>query len=146
LVVNLSGAGSSSNWGRNVGTPVVPTEAAMLVVAFVMLAGVTVGSVALSAGLRAGIGVLAGALVAAVLDAAGILWGTRRPLEPPAPLPVSVAHGPRAGHPDSGIPRRVLWLMLCDTFEVSVVVIALVGGLTYAVLVTFAWSLHFLAE
>jgi hypothetical protein len=36
--------------------------------------------------------------------------------------------------------------MLCDTFEVSVVVIALVGGLTYAVLVTFAWSLHFLAE
>jgi hypothetical protein len=118
----------------------------MLVVAFVMLAGVTVGSVALHGGLGAGIGVLAGGLMAAVLDAAGILWGTRRSLEPSAPLPVAAAPGPRAGHPDSGIPRRVLWLMLCDTFEVSVVVIALVGGLTYAVLVTFAWSLHFLAE
>jgi hypothetical protein len=118
----------------------------MLVVGFVMLAGVTVGSIALRGGLRAGIGVLACALVAAVLDAAGILWGTRRPLGPPAPVPVSAGRGPRAGHPDAGIPRRVLWLMLCDTFEVSVVVIALVGGLTYAVLVTFAWSLHFLAE
>jgi hypothetical protein len=118
----------------------------MAVVAFVMLAGVMVGSIGLRAGTEAVVGVLFGALGAVLLDAAGLLWRARGTLPPEhrIPSPVPVLTHPGAG--ECGIPGRVLWLILRDTFEVSLVIIALVGGLTYAVLATFVWSLHLLAE
>ena len=115
----------------------------MAAVAFVLLAGVGVGSVAFHVGMRAAIGVaLLGPLGAVLLDAAGILWRARGALGLGRPPSGPVAGEPRPVGEEPVLPVRVLWLILRDTFEVSFVVIALVGGLTYAVLVTVAVSLH----
>ncbi|HEV8308924.1 MAG TPA: hypothetical protein VGW35_14780 [Methylomirabilota bacterium] len=104
----------------------------MTAVIFVMLAGMAVGAVAFRGGAGTAIGVVVlGALGAALLDLVGVQWRARR------------ATG---GVGESGVPQRVLWLMLRDTFQVSVVVIALVGGLTYMVLVTVALSLQLLPD
>lgn len=118
----------------------------MGVVAFLMLAGVAVGSIALHSGAEAIMGVLLGALGAVLIDAAG-LWrqGRRtRRLAQTTPGPVALAAPP--ARQLAVAPGRVLCLILRDTFELSVVIIALVGGVTYAVVATFAWSLHLLAE
>ncbi len=101
----------------------------MTAVAFVMLAGLAVGVVAFRGGAGATVGVVVvGALGAVLLDLAGLLWVSRR----------------TGRQRDARVPGPVLWLMLRDTFEVSLVVIALVGGLTYMVLATVAFSLHLL--
>src|SRR5262245_54980006 len=101
----------------------------MTAAGFVILAGLGVGVAAFRVGAGAAVAVVVGgALGAALLDLGGLLW---------------MAHRVRRRQA-AGVPGPVLWLMLRDTFEVSLVVIALVGGLTYMMLATVAFSLHLL--
>jgi hypothetical protein len=83
--------------------------------------------------------------MAALFDAAGLLWPSlTKPLGSRA-LSDAGARAASAGSRDAEIPGPVLWRLVRDTFELSAVTIALVAGLTYAVLRAFALSLHLLS-
>jgi hypothetical protein len=106
----------------------------MLMSGCVLIAGLAVGAVAYHAGVMAAtLAVLAGASGTALVDAAGILW-------PRHSAGASGRRGDAGARPD--MPPGVLWLMLRDTFQVTVLIIALVGGITYMVLAMLAWSGH----
>ncbi len=113
----------------------------MVVVAFVLVAGLVVGAVAYHGGIAVGAPVvLVGALTAAFFDAWGMLWRARHErLARVSPVRAARSWEDSPDGLASDIPR-VLWLMACDTFGVSLVVIGLVGGLTYMVLMMLFWS------
>jgi hypothetical protein len=114
----------------------------MMIVAFVLLAGLAVGAIADHQSLVVAVsGVFVGAMVAALLDVTGLLWRAWRTVWAGRPVEHSVRDHSSAGQRVE-ILSRALWLMMCDTFALSTVLIALVGGLTYMILVMLAWSGH----
>ncbi|PYM59772.1 MAG: hypothetical protein DMD79_16990 [Candidatus Rokuibacteriota bacterium] len=118
----------------------------MAVALFVMVVGAALGLVALASGPSvAAVFVLLAAFVAAGFDAAGLLWPSlTSPWGPRGPSDAD-ARPASGGSSDTGIPAPVLWRIVRDTFEISMVTIALVAGLTYAVLRAFALSAHLLS-
>jgi len=118
-----------------------------MVVVFVILVGVAVGAEASHAALRVAIGlVVQGALGAVLLDAVGILWRARSAVQTGHRPPWHDAWPSRSERGEAAVRSQVLWLMLRDTFQVSFVVISLVGGLTYMLLATTVMSLQMLLE
>jgi hypothetical protein len=116
----------------------------MVVVTFVLAIGLLVGVVGVRAGITAAAAaIVAGASAAVLLDAASLLG--RPSLEAPRAAPSGRPSSARAAAGPCGALDDVLWLMLRDTFEVSLVVIAVVGGLTYALLATLAAVAHVLS-
>jgi hypothetical protein len=106
-------------------------------VTFVFAAGLLVGIVGVRAGIPlAAAAIVVGASAAVLLDAANRAWrqGLQERAMTRSRTPFSTAATVR--------PSRdlddVAWLTPRDTFKVSLVAIAVVGGLTYATLVTLA--------